>query len=118
MSRNKNKNKNTGTGTRATEAPAGKQPQNATTNAPTDHSDPKQVGKEKARQATEAGGALPHGVLPDQVQLNQNLGQISNDLNTFRDRVNQLLAGSDHEDLDKALEKVQTLVSKKLGLED
>lgn len=109
----KKKGPQKGDNTKQSRAPISGNPH---TTSPTNHADPKQVGKDEAKAATEAGGPLPHGVLPDQVQINQNLGQLSSDLNAFADRVEFMLAGTEHAPLTKILVQAQDYLSKELGL--
>lgn len=96
-----------------TEQPGGN---NVHTNAPTNHADANQVGKAEAKAATETGGPLPHGVLPDQVQINQNLGQLSGELNAMADRIEFMLAGTEHAPLTRIMGNARDWVSKELGL--
>lgn len=95
-----------------TEKAAGKPAGIANNNndAPTDHTNPDQVGKKNAQQATEAGGPLPHGVVPDQVQINQALGVVGNELLGLHAVVEKQLAGTDHSKLTALLEKAQKWV--------
>lgn len=65
----------------------------------------------------DTNSALPHGVVPDQVQLNQGLAQTLNNLQALRTQTAQLLAGSDWVNIEKAIIKAQDVVADRLGLE-
>lgn len=61
-------------------------------------------------------GPLPHGVVPDQVQINQSLAQILNDLEAFKVRAARLLSGYDYAKLIGHVETAQDWVADRLGL--
>jgi hypothetical protein len=61
-------------------------------------------------------GPLPHGVVPDQVQINQSLAQVLNDLEAFKVRAARLLSGYDYAKLIAHVETAQDWVADRLGL--
>lgn len=72
-------------------------------------------GNEPAQPVT---SPLPHGVVPDQVQINQVLAQSVNDIETLRGRFTRAFGPQyDWSELEKFLSNAQTWVKKKLGIE-
>src|SRR5947207_2489405 len=92
------------------------EPDNLKDEAPTEEKFTEKTQAPLTETQAPVNSPMPHGVVPDQVQVNQALAQASNDLETLRARFQRNLGHFDWSTLNKHLVNAQEWINRELGI--